>query len=111
MLFLKQITQLYEVRKCQISGEFIKYGQFYYEDDEDDAIVKFEVYKRMQQEAKDDQFDYSLLEQAKSDSEYKEMMKRAEKAFLHTTILDRKIAEKGQVLDTGLGNKEIGEYI
>lgn len=105
MLFLKQITQLYEVRKCGISGDFIQYGDFFYEDDEDGAIVKFEVYKKIQAESRADSFDYSLLEKAKSDREYQEYMKKAQRDYLHASILDRKIAEKGQVYETGLGNR------
>ena len=73
MLFLKQIQYPYDIRKCAISGEPITYGQFYYEDDEDKTIVKFEVYKRMQQQARADRFDYSKLQQAKSEKEYREM--------------------------------------
>lgn len=105
MLFLKQVTQLYEVRKCGISNQFIQYGDFFYEDDEDGAIVKFEVYKKMQADAKAEMFDYTLLEKAKSDKEYNDMMKKAQRDYLHASILDRKIAEKGQVLETGLGNR------
>lgn len=106
MLFLKQITQMYEVRKCGISGEFIKYGQYFYEDDTDGAIVKFEVYKKMQADAIADRFDYSLLEKATSNREYEEMLKRAQRDFLHSSILDRQIAEKGQVHETGLGERK-----
>lgn len=106
MLFLKQITQLYEVRKCDISGEFIKYGDYFYEDDEDKATVKFEVYRKMQADAKADLFDYSLLEKAKSQQEYNQMIKKAQRDYLHASILDRQIAEKGQVQSTGLGNRE-----
>lgn len=105
MLYLKQIQQPFEVLKCKLSNEFIQYGDFYYEDDVDGVIVKFEVYKKIQNEARDNAFDYSLLEKAQSEKEYKDMMIRAEKDYLNVSILDRQIAEKGQVFDTGLGNR------
>lgn len=106
MLFLKQIQYPYDIRKCAISGEPITYGQFYYEDDEDKTIVKFEVYKRIQQQARADRFDYSKLQQAKSEKEYREMIKRAQRDFLNATILDRPIAEKGKVYINGIDEKE-----
>ena len=46
MLILKQVTQPYEVLKCKISNQMIIYGDFYYEDNEDGTIVKYEVYKK-----------------------------------------------------------------
>ena len=82
----------YEVLKCHMTGEMIVYGDFYYEDDEDkNVVVKATVYKKMQQEARDAAFDYSLLAKAQNQKEYKELVKRAERDYLRATILDRPI--------------------
>ena len=91
MLILKRMIHPYEVMKCKVSGEFIVYGDFYYEDDEDkNVVVKATVYKKMQQEARDAAFDYSLL------------AKRAERDYLRATILDRPIFDQGHVKRNGV---------
>lgn len=103
MLILKRMIYPYEVLKCKVSGEFIVYGDFYYEDDEDKTlVVKSTVYKKMQQEARDAAFDYSLLQKAQSQKEYKELVKRAEKDYLRATILDRPIFDQGHVKRNGV---------
>lgn len=102
MLILNRMTQPYEVRKCKVSGQFIVYGEWFYEDDEDGVIIKSSVYKKMQQDARNKAFDYTLLEQAQSDKEYREMIKRAEKDFLNTTILDRPVYDQGHIKRNGM---------
>ena len=103
MLILKRMIYPYEVLKCKVSGEFIVYGDFYYEDDEDKTlVVKSTVYKKMQQEARDAAFDYSLLQKAQNQKEYKELVKRAEKDYLRATILDRPIFDQGHVKRNGV---------
>lgn len=102
MLILNRMIHPFEVRTCRISGEMIIYGDFYYEDDEDGVVIKASVYKKLQQEAREDAFDYTLYNQAKSEKEYKEMIKKAEQHYLKQTILDRKICENGVIKDSGL---------
>lgn len=102
MLILKRMIYPYEVLKCKVSGEFIVYGDFYYEDDVDKTVVKATVYKKMQQEARDNAFDYSLLEKAHNQKEYREMVKRAEKDYLRATILDRPIFDQGHLKKNGV---------
>lgn len=103
MLILKRMIHPYEVMKCKVSGEFIVYGDFYYEDDEDkNVVVKATVYKKMQQEARDAAFDYSLLAKAQNQKEYKELVKRAERDYLRATILDRPIFDQGHVKRNGV---------
>lgn len=94
MLVLKRVVNDYEFLKCQISKELIGYGDWYYQDDEDGLIVKFTVYQRIKDKRKRDTFDYSLLEQANSEREYKEILKRAERELFEVTVLDRKILGK-----------------
>lgn len=102
MLILRRMIEPYEVRKCDMSGELIVYGDFYYEDDEDKTIVKATVYKKKQQEARDAAFDYTLLQQAQSDREYRDMVKRAQRDYLNATILDRPIFDQGHAKKNGV---------
>lgn len=102
MLILKQINQPYEVRTCKISGEMIKYGDFFYEDDVDGVCVLASVYKKMQDQRRKESFDYSELNRCQSEIEYQNYIKRAEKEFLHASILDREIIDNGRIQPTGL---------
>lgn len=103
MLVLKRMIYPYEVMKCSISKEMIIYGDFYYEDDEDkEVIVKATVYNKLKRETRERSFDYSLLQQAQNDKEYREMVKRAQKDYLTATILDRPIFDQGHYKSNGL---------
>ena len=92
MLHLKRITHFYEWIKCQISGKIMTYGDWYYEDDEDGLVVDALVYKRMKQEQKEEEWDYSQLQMAKNEREYREKLRELEREYMKKTLLDRKVA-------------------
>lgn len=94
MLHLKRIIHDYEFLRCDISNELIAYGDWYYEDDTDGLIVKFTVYQRIKDKRERDTFDYTLLERAQSEKEYKQQLKKAERELFEATVLDRKIYGK-----------------
>lgn len=102
MLILKRNIWPYEVIKCRMSDELIVYGDYYYEDDDDGLIVKATIYRKTLMDARKLAFDYTLLEQSKSEQEYKNAVKRAEKDYLRATILDRKVADQGEVRDANI---------
>lgn len=102
MLILNRMIHPFEVRTCRMTGEMIVYGDYFYEDDEDGIVIKASEYKKLQKEAKKDAFDYTLLNQAKSEKEYKEIIKKAEQSYLKQSILDRKVCENGVIKDSGL---------
>lgn len=102
MLILNRMIHPFEVRTCKVSGEMIVYGDFFYEDDEDGLVVKATVYKDMQRKAREDKFDYTLLNKAQNEKEYRELMKKAEKEYFAATILDRQVLEKGEVYNGGV---------
>lgn len=102
MLILKRMTVPYEVRKCDLTGNFLVYGDYYYEDDIDGKTISAIEYKKLQQEEKNQMFDYSLIEQAESEKEYRELMKRAQKDYLRATILDRPVFDQGHCKHNGL---------
>lgn len=95
MLHLKRVIYEYEFMKCKISGELIGYGDFYYEDDTDHLIVKASVYNEIMDKRKEELFDYSKLEKAKSEREYQNMLKMAEKELLSQTLHERQVFGKG----------------
>ena len=102
MLILKRIIHPYEVRKCDMTGELIIYGEYYYEDDVDGVVVKASEYKKKQQEARNNAFDYSLLAHAESDKEYRDAVKRAQQEYLDATILDRPVFDQGHLKNDGI---------
>ena len=98
MLWLKRNQYFNELYKCGISEELIGPGDYYYEDDEDGLIIKATVYRRLLDQEKRDRFDYSKLNNARSQREYEDLLKRAEQEFLTQTIFDRKVAGKDEVI-------------
>lgn len=102
MLILKRMIYPYEVKKCKLSDEFIVYGDFYYEDDEDGTIIKLTAYNKLKKQAKEEAFDYTLLARAKNYKEYNQLVKRAEQDYLRATILDRPIFDQGHVKNNGM---------
>ena len=91
MLRLKRNQLFNEFYKCGISNEIIYPGEWYYEDDEDGLIVKATVYKRISDEHKDRNFDYSKLEQLQSQEEYRIKLKEQMQASNYASLLDRKV--------------------
>lgn len=94
MLWLKRNTVWNQFMKCDISGEIIAPGDYYYIDDIDGVRIKATVYKRMKDKAKEDAWDYSKLNAAQNEAEYKRMLKDATRQILAQTILDRKVGGK-----------------
>lgn len=103
MLILKRMIYPYEVLKCKMSDKFIVYGDFYYQDDEDqNLIISATEYNKLKKEAKEMSFDYSLLAKAQNQKEYRELVKRAERDYLRATILDKPIFDQGHVKKNGM---------
>lgn len=76
MLFLKRNLNFNQLYKCDVSKELIGPGDYYYEDDQDGFIVKAEVYKELKNRKKEEEWDYSILNQAENELEYKECLKK-----------------------------------
>lgn len=94
MLWLKRNQRFNELYKCGISDELIGPGDYYYEDDEDGLLVKATVYKRMLDEKRRNEFDYSKINMATSQEEYRKLLARATMEFNTQGLFDRKIAGK-----------------
>lgn len=92
MLWLKRNIRFNELMKCDISGEFIGPGDYYYIDDVDGVRIKATVYKQMKDKAKKESWDYSKINAAQSEADYKRMLKDATRYMLAETVLERKVA-------------------
>ena len=91
MLHLKQVTQPFTWERDHITGEYIKYGEFYYWDDEDNFVVSLKTYRKLKLAKKQAEWDYSRLENAESQREYEEAIKEQTRAYKYETLFDRKV--------------------
>lgn len=97
MLVLKRITCANDFLMCKVSGEVICPGDFYYKDDDDGLIVRADVYHEYIKKKKESEFDYTKLNNAKSQQEYEEQLKKLEQQFLKDSLLDRKVILNGRI--------------
>ena len=92
MLHLKRVTQRYEFIKCKISGKIMTYGDWYYEDDDDGLIVDAIVYKDMERKQREEDWDYSRIQLAENEREYREKLREMQRKHLQETLLNREVA-------------------
>lgn len=103
MLLLARNLTPGEVRTCRLSRKMIVYGDYYYQDTEDKNLyIKATEYHKLEKQAKIDAFDYSKLEQAQSEKEYRDYMVRAQQEYLTSTILSKEIIKNGEIQNTDL---------
>ncbi len=95
MLILKRVQYFTDFLRCNVSGEIISHGDYYYQDDTDGVIVKATVYRKLELEKRENEFDYSKIQNAESQRDYEEALKEYERSFLSETILERKVQNKG----------------
>lgn len=91
MLHLKQVTQPFAWERDHITGDYIKYGEFYYWDDEDNFVVSLKTYRKFKEIKKREDWDYSRLQNAASQYEYEQALKEQVREFQMETLLDRKV--------------------
>ena len=77
MLWLKRNNVYTQLMKCDVSNEIIAPGDFYYIDDEDGMRIKATVYKDIKDKSKKETWDYSELNAAQSEREYKRRLQDA----------------------------------
>ena len=109
MLFLKRNLNFNQLYKCDISEELIGPGDYYYEDDQDGFIVKAEVYKELKNRKKEEEWDYSILNQAENELEYKRMLKETTMNMLASTLFERKVFNKLEPVEESETIKELYE--
>jgi hypothetical protein len=103
MLVLTRNLTPGEVRTCKLSRKMIVYGDFYYQDTEDPKLyIKATEYHKLKKQEKINAFDYSKLEQAQSEKEYRQYMIQAQQEYLTATILSKEICINGEIENTEL---------
>lgn len=90
-LHLKRVQYFTDHLRCRISNEIIRHGDYYYEDDIDGFVVKASVYGEMRKKKKEDEFDYSKLNNAENMRDYQAQLKEYERAFLEQSLFERKL--------------------
>lgn len=93
MLSLHRITRFNEFLKCKASGEILMYGDFYYTNDDGD-VISAKYYYNQKMQMRREQFDQSILNNAKSQKEYQDELIKAEQEFLSTQMLEEKVETK-----------------
>lgn len=91
MLHLKQVTQPFTWERDHITGDYIKYGEFFYWDDDDNFVVSLKTYMKFKDMKKREEWDYSRLQNAASQYEYEQALKEQVREFQMETLLDRKV--------------------
>ena len=91
MLHLKQVTQPFTWERDHITGDYIKYGDFYYLDDKDNFVVSLKTYRKFKEIKKREDLDYSRLQNAATQYEYEQAIKEQTREFQMETLLDRKV--------------------
>lgn len=91
MLHLKQNLSRTAFRRCFLSGQFILFNDWYYEDDETNKVYLYEAYWERRKYEEEQRFDYSKLLLAQRQEEYKEELKKYEREYLEQTILDKPV--------------------
>ena len=109
MLFLKRNLNFNQLYKYDVSEELIGPGDYYYEDDQDGFIVKAEVYKDLKNRRKEEEWDYSTLNQAENELEYKRILKEVTMNMLASTLLERKVFNKLEPVEESETIKDLYE--
>ena len=91
MLHARQVDQPYTWERDHITGDYIMYGEWYYWDDEDGLVVFVRTYNRMKEEKRRAEWDYSRLEEAQSEQEYRQMLQDHIREVQMESLLNRNI--------------------
>lgn len=111
MLRLKRIVQPFDMINDS-TGQPMIYGDFYYEDDEEKDDwgnpyrIRATTYHSLKQQRKQDNWDYTILNNAQNLKDYEQQLKEAEQELFKETVLEMKVWGK----DSQNNDKEVGEY-
>ena len=81
----------YEWERCHITGDYIRFGEWYLKDDVDGLIVSAKVYAQAKEEKRRKEWDYSRLERAQNEREYEQMIQEADREAKMESLLRRPV--------------------
>ena len=93
MLQLHRMRHFNEFVRCHASGEILMYGDFYYTND-DGKIISAKYYHNVKEQKRNETFDYSILENARTQKEYQDELRQAEQELLTSGMLDELVETK-----------------
>lgn len=99
MLHIRQNLSRTSFRRCSLSGQFILFNDWYYEDDENGKVYLYEAYWERRKEDEQKKFDYSKLFMAQQREEYKQELRKYEKEYIEQTLLDKPVFGNKGYLD------------
>ena len=67
------------------------YGDFYYEDDQTGKRVDAQYYHQLKEEQREENWDYSTLNEAESQRDYQEQLRELEREALSQSILNEEV--------------------
>lgn len=111
MLRLKRIVHPFDMINDS-TGDPMIYGDFYYEDDEDvdergqPYRIRATTYHNLKQQRREENWDYSILNNAESLKDYEQQLREAEYELFKESVLERKVWGK----DSQNNDREAGEY-
>lgn len=94
MLILHRITHEQDWINCDASGKILKYGDYYFQDDETGKIISADYYYQLKEKKKRDEFDYTILNNAQNQKDYQEQLKKAEQDYITATVLGEPVFNK-----------------
>lgn len=103
MLILNRNLTPYEVMTCKLTGNLIVYGDYYYEDTEDNTVVLAREYDKLKKKSIASLPQYQeLLLKAQNEQEYRQALDQAQRDYLNQTILNKEIARNGTISSNGI---------
>ena len=93
------------------TGDILMYGDFYYKEDEPDEngkylIIRATTYHQLKKQRKEDNWDYTILNNAESLRDYEKQVKDAYHELVKESILEHKVWGK----DSQNYARDEGEY-
>ena len=67
------------------------YGDFYYEDDQTGKRVDAQYYHQLKEEQREENWDYTTLNEAESQRDYQEQLRELEREALSQSILNEEV--------------------
>lgn len=94
MLHLNRVLFFTDFFDCDISGETIAYGDYYYHDDERNINIKATVYHAMKQQIERDNFDHTAINCSHTRKDYKAKLQELERQFLMSETYEALLNEE-----------------
>lgn len=90
---LHQVDQPFTWERDHVTGDYIQYGEFYYKSDKTGAVISRKTYREAKEAERVKNWDYSRLNNAMSQREYREITRQQRQAMVAESILSEGVEE------------------